>query len=211
MTEVAAFMLTMNFLACADTSAAASAFGVRSKPAMMSTLVAHDHLLRQALGDVRRDAAGVLADEFDLLAGDGVAVLLHVELDAVVDLGAGIGELSRIGHDHADLDGALGAAAVRRPRAAWRRSRQARSLRVAWVPPEGDAIGSFCWRHLSRARAADRNGRGAQRRAATVAPPGLAGYRCSAIRRAFTGSLTFSTLSNATFCGSPFTFSTLRM
>ena len=29
--------------------------------------------------------------------------------------------------------------------------------------------------------------------------------------RAFTGSLTFSTLSNATFCGSPFTFSTLRM
>jgi hypothetical protein len=30
MTEVAAFMLTMNFFACADTSAAASALGVRS-------------------------------------------------------------------------------------------------------------------------------------------------------------------------------------
>ena len=29
-TEVAAFMLTMKVLACADTSAAASAFGVRS-------------------------------------------------------------------------------------------------------------------------------------------------------------------------------------
>ncbi len=29
--------------------------------------------------------------------------------------------------------------------------------------------------------------------------------------RALTGSLTFSTLSKATFCGSPFTFSTLRM
>ena len=29
--------------------------------------------------------------------------------------------------------------------------------------------------------------------------------------RAFTGSFTSSTLSNGTFCGSPFTFSTLRM
>ena len=69
--------------------------------------VAHDHLLRQPLGDVRRDAAGVLADQLDLAAGDGVAVLLHVELDAVVDLRAGIGELAGIGHDHADLDGLL--------------------------------------------------------------------------------------------------------
>ena len=70
-------------------------------------LVAHDRLLRQTLGRVRRDAAVVLADEFDLLAGNRVAVLLHVELDAVVDLGARIGELSGKGHDHADLDAAL--------------------------------------------------------------------------------------------------------
>ena len=78
----------MNFLACADTSAAASAFGVSIEAGEDVDLVAHDQLLRQALGDVRRDAAGVLADELDLLAGDRVAVLLHVELDAVVDLGA---------------------------------------------------------------------------------------------------------------------------
>ena len=38
MIEVAAFMITMNFLASAETSAAASAFGVSAKPASMSTL-----------------------------------------------------------------------------------------------------------------------------------------------------------------------------
>ena len=38
MIEVAAFMTTMNFLASAETSAAASAFGVSRKPARMSTL-----------------------------------------------------------------------------------------------------------------------------------------------------------------------------
>ena len=70
-------------------------------------LVAHHQFLREALGHVRRDAADVLADELDLLAGDRVAVLLHVELDAVVDLVAGVGELARIGQDHADLDGVL--------------------------------------------------------------------------------------------------------
>ena len=37
MIEVAAFITTMNFFACADTSAAASAFGVSRKPASMST------------------------------------------------------------------------------------------------------------------------------------------------------------------------------
>ena len=38
MIEVAAFMITMNFLASAETSAAASALGVSTKPARMSTL-----------------------------------------------------------------------------------------------------------------------------------------------------------------------------
>ena len=37
MIEVAAFMTTMNFFASADTSAAARALGVRTKPASMST------------------------------------------------------------------------------------------------------------------------------------------------------------------------------
>ena len=37
MIEVAAFMTTMNFLASAETAPAASALGVRSKPARMST------------------------------------------------------------------------------------------------------------------------------------------------------------------------------
>ena len=67
-------------------------------------VVAHHQLLRQALGDLGGDAADILADDLDLLAGDGVAVLLHVELDAVVELDAGIGELAGERQDHADLD-----------------------------------------------------------------------------------------------------------
>ena len=58
MIEVAAFMTTMNFLASADTSAAASAFGREREAGEDVDLVAHDQFLRQALGDVRRDAAG---------------------------------------------------------------------------------------------------------------------------------------------------------
>ena len=37
MIDVAAFMITMGFLASAETGATASAFGVRPKPARMST------------------------------------------------------------------------------------------------------------------------------------------------------------------------------
>ncbi len=37
MMDVAAFMITMNFFAWSDTSEAARAFGVRTKPARMST------------------------------------------------------------------------------------------------------------------------------------------------------------------------------
>ncbi len=71
-------------------------------------LVAHHQLLGEPLGDVGGDAAGILADDLDLPAGDRVAVLLHVELDAVVGLGSGIGELARERQDQADLDGLLG-------------------------------------------------------------------------------------------------------
>ena len=55
------------------------------------------------------DAGCILADQFDLLAGDHVAVLLHVELDAVVHLRGRIGELAGIGDEQTDLDGVLSA------------------------------------------------------------------------------------------------------
>ena len=70
-------------------------------------MIAHHEFLRQTLGDIGRDAAGILADEFDLLARDRIAVLLHIELDAVVDLRAGVGKLAGILVDNADLDGVL--------------------------------------------------------------------------------------------------------
>ena len=69
--------------------------------------VAHDQLLREALGDVGRRAADIAADDLDFFAGDGVAVLLHISLDAVVELNAGIRELAGENIDHADLDRAL--------------------------------------------------------------------------------------------------------
>ena len=86
MIEVAAFMITVNFLASRRDVADRERVGRQDQPAEDVDLVAHDQLLREALGDVGRDAAGVLADDLDLLAGDGVAVLLHVELDGVVHL-----------------------------------------------------------------------------------------------------------------------------
>jgi hypothetical protein len=70
-------------------------------------LVANHQFLREALGDVRVRAAGVLAYEFDLLAGNRVAVLLHEQLDAIVHLRGGVGKLAGVGHDQADLDGVL--------------------------------------------------------------------------------------------------------
>ncbi len=132
-------MLTMNFLAWAETSAAASAFGRQIKAREDVDLVADDRLLRQALGDVRRDAAIVLADQLDLLAGDLVAVLLHVELDAVVDLRARIGELAGERHDDADPDGVLERGqTLTRPAAAARRTGKCRFLRVGVLesPPD---------------------------------------------------------------------------
>ena len=79
-------------------------------------LVAHDQLLGQALGDRRGDAARVLPDELDFLAGDGVAVLLHVKFDAGIKFGRGVRELARIGQNDADLDRALGVAGNRHDR-----------------------------------------------------------------------------------------------
>ena len=49
-------------------------------------MIAHDQFLRQPFGEIGRYPADILADEFELLAGDRVAVLLHIELDAAVKL-----------------------------------------------------------------------------------------------------------------------------
>jgi len=49
----------------------------------------------------------VLEDDLDLPAGDGVALLLHVQLDGIVDLLAGRGLATGHRHDQADLDGFL--------------------------------------------------------------------------------------------------------
>ena len=98
----------MNLLTCAETSAIASALGVVAIAGQHVDLVADDQFLREPLGHIRRNAARVLADEFEFLASDGVTMLLHIELDAVVHLRCGIGELARVRTDQADLDGLLG-------------------------------------------------------------------------------------------------------
>ncbi len=79
-------------------------------------VVAHDRFLRQALGDVGGDAAGILAHKLDLLAGDAGAVLLHIKLDGVVHLRRGVGELAGIAHDERDLDRARGSGRVQAER-----------------------------------------------------------------------------------------------
>ena len=105
-------MSTISFLASVGDVGGAERFRRQREAGQDVDLVAHHQFLRQALGDVRVRAAGVLADDFDFLAGDGVAVLLHVQLDAVVDLRRGVGELAGIGADDADLDGVLRAGGV---------------------------------------------------------------------------------------------------
>ena len=70
-------------------------------------LVVDDQFLRQALGVVGNRRV-ILEDDFDLLAGDGIAVLLHIELDRVVDLLAGRRLAAGHRQDQADLDGLLG-------------------------------------------------------------------------------------------------------
>ena len=107
MIEVAAFMMTMNFFRFGRNAASRNRVRGEHEAGQDVDLVAHHEFLGQPLGDRRRDAADVLADDLDLLAGDGVAVLLHVKLDAFVDLLGGVGELARIGQNDADLDSAL--------------------------------------------------------------------------------------------------------
>jgi hypothetical protein len=63
--------------------------------------------LREPLGDIGSDAAGVLANELDLDFPRTVAVLCHIQLDAVIHLRCGVSELAGIGHDEADLYGVL--------------------------------------------------------------------------------------------------------
>ena len=58
-------------------------------------LLLHDELLRDALGRLGREAGVVLDDQLDLAAGDGVAVLRHVEPARGFDLLAGRGERAR--------------------------------------------------------------------------------------------------------------------
>ena len=69
-------------------------------------MIVDDQFLRQPLGVVGH-AAGIAQDDLDLLAGDRVAVLLHVEIDGGLDLLAGRGLLPRHRYDEADLDGVL--------------------------------------------------------------------------------------------------------
>ena len=70
-------------------------------------LVANDQFLREAFGDVRIRSASVLADELDLLARDRVAVLFDEQLDTIVHLRRGVGELARVSHDQTDFYGVL--------------------------------------------------------------------------------------------------------
>ena len=65
-------------------------------------LVTHDQLLRKPLCGIRR-ASGILADERDLTARNRIAVLLHVQLDAVVHLRGRVRKLAREAHQQTDL------------------------------------------------------------------------------------------------------------
>ena len=80
----------------------------------MTHLTGRLRLGAEPFGDIGGNAAGILADEFEFLAGDRIAVLLDVKLDRIVHLRGGIGELTGIGNDKPDLDGVLGVACSHR-------------------------------------------------------------------------------------------------
>src|SRR5215472_9087892 len=86
MIAVAAFIFTMNFFACADTSPAASALGVSAKPASRSTLSRTMSSCASRLGDSRRDPPGFLGGDPVLFAGTLSAVLFDVGFEAFIYL-----------------------------------------------------------------------------------------------------------------------------
>ncbi len=94
----------MSFLAWVDDVGRPEGFRRQGETGEDVDAVAHDQFLRQALGDVRGRAAGVLLDDLDLLAGDFVAMLGDIEVDAGLELVGGVGKRPRIGQDDADLD-----------------------------------------------------------------------------------------------------------
>ncbi len=66
-------------------------------------VVAGDQLLRQALGNVRRGPGRILLHDLDLLAGDRIAIDLHVGFHAAEDLLAILCEWPRELADHTEL------------------------------------------------------------------------------------------------------------
>ena len=106
MMEVAAFITTMNFFASLGKVGDSQCLGRDDETGKNVDMIADDELLCQTLGGIRR-AGVILAQEHDLLAGDHIAMLLHVQLDAIVHLRGRIGELAGVGHDQPDLDGLL--------------------------------------------------------------------------------------------------------
>ena len=106
MIEVPAAMTSSTTLASVASGATTSAAGVISKPAITLTLSLTINSCASRLV-LSGTLAGIAQDDLDLLAGDRVAVLLHVEIDGGLDLLAGRGLLPRHRHDEADLDGVL--------------------------------------------------------------------------------------------------------
>ena len=97
-------MITMNFFAEAETSAAASAFGVSTKPARISTPSRTTISCASRLATSGATPPVSLRMNSIFLPAPVVTVPLHIELDTVVHLRCRIRELSGIRHDQTDLD-----------------------------------------------------------------------------------------------------------
>ena len=112
MTEVAAIITISGILASVAIGAVAIAPGVSAKSSQERHLVVDHEFLGEPLGHI--GVAGVvLDDEFDFLAGDHVALLLHVELGAGDQVFAGRRERAGQRHEQADLHDVLGQARSR--------------------------------------------------------------------------------------------------
>src|SRR5947208_2162997 len=112
-------------------------------------MVADNDFLRQPLGHIGGNAAGVFADQFDLTAAGGLAVLFHVKFYAVIHLRCGVGELTGIGHDQADLHRLL---SLRRGRAKKQRQRPASDAakQTLHVYPPGFCNAPVCFEAYPR-------------------------------------------------------------